>query len=59
PWKVDRVRKQVRGWTDDAIARAIHAVAEADAQVKGEAADPAYALERAVVTIARCARAAG
>lgn len=59
PWKVDRVRKQLRGWTDDAIARAIHAIAEADAQVKGEAADPSYALERAVVTIARCARTAG
>lgn len=59
PWKVDRVRKQIRGWTDDAVAKAIHAVAEADSQVKGEAADPAYALERAVVTIARCARSAG
>src|SRR5690606_7214796 len=59
PWKVDRVRKQVRGWTDDAVGKAIHAIAEADSQVKGEAADPAYALERAVVTIARCARSAG
>ena len=48
PWKIDRVRQQLRGWHPDGIARALHAVAEADAQVKGEAASAAYALERAV-----------
>ena len=36
PWKIDRVRQQLRGWHPDGIARALHAVAEADAQVKGE-----------------------
>jgi DNA polymerase-3 subunit delta len=48
PWKIDRVRQQLRGWHPDGIARALHAVAEADAQVKGEAASAAFALERAV-----------
>jgi DNA polymerase III subunit delta len=48
PWKIDRVRQQLRGWQPDGIARALHAVAEADAQVKGEASSAAYALERAV-----------
>jgi DNA polymerase III subunit delta len=48
PWKIDRVRQQLRGWHPKGIARALHAVAEADAQVKGEAASAAYALERAV-----------
>jgi DNA polymerase III subunit delta len=48
PWKVDRVRQQLRGWQPEGIARALHAVAEADAQVKGEATSAAYALERAV-----------
>ncbi len=48
PWKIDRVRQQLRGWHPDGIARALHAVAEADAQVKGEAVSAAYALERAV-----------
>lgn len=56
PWKVDRARKQARTWTDAAITASLHAVAEADAQVKGEAADASYALERAVVTVARAAR---
>ena len=48
PWKIDRVRQQLRGWHPNGIARALHAVAQADAQVKGEAASAAYALERAV-----------
>jgi DNA polymerase III subunit delta len=48
PWKIDRVRQQLRGWQPNGIARALHAVAEADAQVKGEATSAAYALERAV-----------
>jgi len=48
PWKIDRVRQQLRGWDARGIARALHAVAEADAQVKGEAVSAGYALERAV-----------
>jgi len=48
PWKIDVVRRQLRGWNSEGIARALHAVAEADAQVKGEAASADYALERAV-----------
>jgi DNA polymerase III subunit delta len=48
PWKIDVVRRQLRGWQPEGIARALHAVAEADAQVKGEAASADYALERAV-----------
>jgi DNA polymerase III subunit delta len=48
PWKIDRVRQQLRGWQPQGIARALQAVAEADAQVKGEAVSAAYALERAI-----------
>lgn len=35
PWKIDRVRQQMRGWTPDGVAVALRAVAEADAGVKG------------------------
>lgn len=52
PWKVKRARQQARGWTDEGIAAAVHVVAELNAAVKGEAADPHYALERAVLDIA-------
>jgi len=54
PWKIDRVRQQARGWHPDGVARALHAVAEADAQVKGEGVSPGYALERAVRRIVAC-----
>lgn len=48
PWKVKTIRRQVDGWTPAGIERALVAVAGADAEVKGTAAHPAYALERAV-----------
>jgi DNA polymerase-3 subunit delta len=48
PWKIDRVRQQLRGWQPDGVARALQAVAEADAQVKGESVSADYALERAI-----------
>ncbi len=48
PWKIDRVRQQLRGWHPDGVASALQAVAEADAQVKGGGTSPEYALERAI-----------
>jgi len=48
PWKIDVVRRQLRGWEPAGVARALQAVAEADAQVKGESVSAGYALERAV-----------
>ena len=59
PWKIDRVlRQQLRGWHPQGIAYAMHAIAEADAQVKGESASAAYALERAIRRIVACRSAA-
>ncbi|UDY24811.1 DNA polymerase III subunit delta [Nocardioides sp. Kera G14] len=51
PWKLRSLREQLRGWTPDALAGAIRAVAQADADIKGAASDPAYTLERLVLTI--------
>ncbi len=51
PWKLRSLRDQSRGWSDAGIARAIRAVARADADIKGAAGDPAYTLERLVLTI--------
>jgi DNA polymerase III subunit delta len=48
PWKIDRVRQQLRGWRPEGIATALQAVAKSDAQVKGDSVSAAYALERAV-----------
>ena len=51
PWKIDRVRQQLRGWSAEGVAEALQVVAETDAQVKGAGADAAYALEKAVARI--------
>jgi DNA polymerase III subunit delta len=51
PWKVDRVRRQLRGWSGDGVAAALQAVARADAEVKGAGDDAGYALERMVVAV--------
>lgn len=59
PWKVGAVRKQLPGWDGAGASIALTAVAQADAAVKGGQADPAYALERAVITVAAARGAAG
>lgn len=52
PWKLRTLREQSRGWNPPGLAAAIRAVARADADIKGAASDPAYTLERLVLTIA-------
>jgi DNA polymerase III subunit delta len=51
PWQVDKARRALGGWTADALATCVHALAAADAEVKGGGRDPVYAVERAVLTI--------
>jgi DNA polymerase-3 subunit delta len=51
PWKVKRALAQARGWTQEGLAEAMQVVAGVNADVKGVAADPSYALERAVLRI--------
>lgn len=50
-WKLDRALKLALSWPDEALGKAIVAVAEADEGVKGGAADVVFALERAVFKI--------
>lgn len=57
PWLVEQAQRDIRGWTPQSLATAIRAVAEADAEVKGLARDPAYAVERALATVSSAARA--
>ncbi|HCB04576.1 MAG TPA: DNA polymerase III subunit delta [Nocardioides sp.] len=51
PWKLRSLREQSRGWSEAGLARAIRAVAQADADIKGAASDANYTLERLVLTI--------
>lgn len=51
PWKVKQIKSQAQGWSDEGLIAAVRACAQADADVKGAASDPAYTLERLVLTI--------
>jgi DNA polymerase-3 subunit delta len=51
PWKLRTIREQARGWDERGLATAIVAVAQADADVKGAASDPAFSLERMVLAV--------
>jgi DNA polymerase-3 subunit delta len=51
PWRIEKIRRQARGWNPDRLSAALRAVATADAAVKGAAADAAYALEKCLVEI--------
>ncbi|MGI8697006.1 MAG: DNA polymerase III subunit delta [Mycobacteriales bacterium] len=48
PWKVKRAQSQARGWTERGLTEALGVVAVVNADVKGAAAEPAYALEQAI-----------
>ncbi len=52
-WKLDTLRRQSHGWDLDGVGAAIRTVARADAAVKGQASDPAYALEKMVLDVVR------
>jgi DNA polymerase-3 subunit delta len=56
PWKIDRARGPARQWSAAGLARAMAVVAELNADVKGQAADADYALERAVLDLGRARR---
>ena len=51
PWKVEKTQKQARGWGPLGLAAALTAVAVADGDVKGGAADQNYAVERALLAV--------
>jgi DNA polymerase-3 subunit delta len=53
PWKVKRALAQGRGWTEAGLRRALQTVALLNADVKGEAANPNWALERALLELSR------
>lgn len=52
PFKIRVLRRQLQAWDTAALAAALEAVACADIDVKGGAADPAYAVERMVLQVA-------
>ena len=56
PWKIEKARKNLTGWTEDGLAQVVVAMADADAAAKGAERDPQYALEKLVLAIANKGR---
>jgi DNA polymerase-3 subunit delta len=54
PWKLKDLSRLSRDWKPTAVAEAIQIVATADAQIKGAASDPGFALEQAVLKVIGC-----
>ncbi|HVV09327.1 MAG TPA: DNA polymerase III subunit delta [Amycolatopsis sp.] len=52
PWKIRKAQGQARGWHAEGLNRAMAVVARVNAEVKGAAADPSYALEKAILDLA-------
>ncbi|MEU3275522.1 DNA polymerase III subunit delta [Saccharomonospora sp. NPDC006951] len=52
PWKIRKAQGQSRGWSAGGLAEAMRVAARVNAEVKGAAASPDYAIERAVLDIA-------
>jgi DNA polymerase-3 subunit delta len=48
PWKIRKAQAQSRGWSIEGLQQAIRVAADLNADVKGIAASPDYALERAI-----------
>ncbi|MGC4791861.1 DNA polymerase III subunit delta [Micromonospora sp. DT178] len=51
-WKIRSAQQRARGWTPEGLVQAMQAAAECNAAVKGGSDDRAYALERAVFSVA-------
>ncbi|MFF5991545.1 DNA polymerase III subunit delta [Prauserella flavalba] len=51
PWKIRKAQGQSRGWNQGSLAEAMRIVARVNAEVKGAAADPDYAIERAILDL--------
>jgi len=56
PWKMETIAAGASAWSDRAIAGAIRAVSQADAQIKGAAQDPDFALEHLIIRLAALRR---
>ena len=56
PWKVEKAQRQARSWSLPGLAQAIQVAARLNAEVKGVAADPDYAIEKAILDIGRARR---
>ena len=51
-WKIRRIRQNSGTWSAQGLTEAMRIAARLNAEVKGQAADPQYAIEKAILDIA-------
>ncbi|WP_111766259.1 DNA polymerase III subunit delta [Nakamurella deserti] len=56
PWKIERAQSAARHWAPAGLAWAVAVTARLNGEVKGLAADPDYAIEKAILDIGRARR---
>ncbi len=56
PWKVERAQSAARAWSPAGLAWAVAVTARLNGEVKGLAADPDYAIEKAILDVGRARR---
>lgn len=52
PWRLEKTRKNLTGWSEEGLGKVVNAIAEADAAAKGASRDPNFVLERLILLIA-------
>ncbi len=53
PWQIDRLKRDLSGWSEDGLSLVIQRLADADAAAKGAERDPVFTLEKLVTLISR------
>lgn len=53
PWQLDKARKELVGWDENSLIALVQQLADTDAAVKGAAKDPAFALEKLLLSMAQ------
>lgn len=53
PWKIKDLARQSRVWSATEVSQAVRRIAQADAEVKGAASDPDFALEQMTLDLVR------
>lgn len=53
PWQIERAQRDISGWREVDLARAVDMGAETELKMKGGSRDPIYALEKYVLFVAR------
>lgn len=51
-WRLNKIKAELQGWSDEALGRAIQLAAEADAASKGAERDPHFRIEQLVIFLA-------